>query len=95
MLGKSSYPFVLGIRTLSSYLITTTYLHSNVGKLKDAMSNTYSQLEAMKESVQFYLRHHVSLLVRPMQHVSFFQLYLLQRERIVFYYIMSRFIYLV
>ncbi|VVA94579.1 unnamed protein product [Arabis nemorensis] len=51
----------------SSYPITTTYLHTKVGKLKDAMSNTYSQLEAMKESVQSDLRHQVSLLVRPMQ----------------------------
>ncbi|KAL1189474.1 General transcription and DNA repair factor IIH subunit TFB1-1 [Cardamine amara subsp. amara] len=51
----------------SSYPITTTYLHIKVGKLKDAMSNTYSQLEAMKESVQSDLRHQVSLLVRPMQ----------------------------
>ncbi|AAF79503.1 F20N2.15 [Arabidopsis thaliana] len=45
----------------------------HVGKLKDAMSNTYSKLEAMKESVQSDLRHQVSLLVRPMQQVSFFQ----------------------
>ncbi|KFK27796.1 hypothetical protein AALP_AA8G430700 [Arabis alpina] len=51
----------------SSYPISTTYLHTKVGKLKDAMSNTYSQLEAMKESVQSDLRHQVSLLVRPMQ----------------------------
>ncbi|CAE5960254.1 unnamed protein product [Arabidopsis arenosa] len=51
----------------SSYPITTTYLHTKVGKLKDAMSNTYSKLEAMKESVQSDLRHQVSLLVRPMQ----------------------------
>uniref|UniRef100_M4FB51 BSD domain-containing protein n=1 Tax=Brassica campestris TaxID=3711 RepID=M4FB51_BRACM len=39
----------------------------HVGKLKDAMSNSYSQLEAMKESVQSELRHQLSLLVRPMQ----------------------------
>ncbi|CAH8327108.1 unnamed protein product [Eruca vesicaria subsp. sativa] len=51
----------------SSYPITTTYLHTKVGKLKDAMSNSYSQLEAMKESVQTELRHQLSLLVRPMQ----------------------------
>ncbi|ESQ29893.1 hypothetical protein EUTSA_v10011333mg [Eutrema salsugineum] len=51
----------------SSYPITTTYLHTKVGKLKDAMSNTYSQLDAMKQSVQSDLRHQVSLLVRPMQ----------------------------
>ncbi|EOA39966.1 hypothetical protein CARUB_v10008654mg [Capsella rubella] len=51
----------------SSYPITTTYLHTKVGKLKDAMSNTYSKLEAMKESVQSDLRHQISLLVRPMQ----------------------------
>uniref|UniRef100_A0A1J3DM19 Putative RNA polymerase II transcription factor B subunit 1-1 n=1 Tax=Noccaea caerulescens TaxID=107243 RepID=A0A1J3DM19_NOCCA len=51
----------------SSYPITTTYLHTKVAKLKDAMSNTYSQLDAMKQSVQSDLRHQVSLLVRPMQ----------------------------
>ncbi|XP_010463493.1 PREDICTED: probable RNA polymerase II transcription factor B subunit 1-1 [Camelina sativa] len=51
----------------SSYPITTPYLHTKVGKLKDAMSNTYSKLDAMKESVQSDLRHQVSLLVRPMQ----------------------------
>ncbi|CAA7015445.1 unnamed protein product [Microthlaspi erraticum] len=51
----------------SSYPITTTYLHTKVAKLKEAMSNTYSQLDAMKQSVQTDLRHQVSLLVRPMQ----------------------------
>ncbi|XP_010542494.1 PREDICTED: probable RNA polymerase II transcription factor B subunit 1-1 isoform X2 [Tarenaya hassleriana] len=51
----------------SSYPITTTHLHVKVGRLKDGMSNIYSQLEAMKETVQSDLRHHVSLLVRPMQ----------------------------
>ncbi|KAJ0242803.1 BSD domain-containing protein [Hirschfeldia incana] len=51
----------------SSYPISTPYLHTKVGKLKDAMSNSYSQLEAMKESVQTELRHQLSLLVRPMQ----------------------------
>ncbi|CAH2064259.1 unnamed protein product [Thlaspi arvense] len=51
----------------SSYPITTTYLHTKVGKLKDAMSNTYSELDAMKQSVHSDLRHQVSLLVRPMQ----------------------------
>ncbi|KAG7635227.1 BSD domain [Arabidopsis suecica] len=51
----------------SSYPITTTYLSTKVGKLKDAMSNTYSLLDAMKQSVQSDLRHQVSLLVRPMQ----------------------------
>lgn len=39
----------------------------------------------MKESVQSDLRHQVSLLVRPMQQVSFFQY--IQKE---LYYIMSR-----
>ncbi|CAL9245529.1 unnamed protein product [Arabidopsis halleri] len=51
----------------SSYPITTTYLNTKVAKLKDAMSNTYSLLDAMKQSVQSDLRHQVSLLVRPMQ----------------------------
>ncbi|KAF2594128.1 hypothetical protein F2Q70_00044804 [Brassica cretica] len=41
-----------------------------VGMLKDAMSNNYSQLEAMKELVQFDLRHQVSSLVRPVQQVK-------------------------
>jgi transcription initiation factor TFIIH subunit 1 len=43
------------------------YFIMQVGKLKDAMSNTYSLLDAMKQSVQSDLRHQVSLLVRPMQ----------------------------
>ncbi|ESQ30903.1 hypothetical protein EUTSA_v10011448mg [Eutrema salsugineum] len=51
----------------SSFPITTTYLYTKVLRLKDAMSNIYSQLEVMKESVQSDLRHEVSLLVRPMQ----------------------------
>ncbi|XP_020881560.1 probable RNA polymerase II transcription factor B subunit 1-3 isoform X2 [Arabidopsis lyrata subsp. lyrata] len=51
----------------SSYPITTTYLNTKVAKLKDAMSNTYSLLDAMKQSVQSDLRHQVSLLVRSMQ----------------------------
>ncbi|CAH2033440.1 unnamed protein product [Thlaspi arvense] len=54
----------------SCYPISTTYLHTKVGKLKDAMSNTYSELDAMKQSVQSDLRHQVSLLVRPMQQNS-------------------------
>ncbi|CAG7903738.1 unnamed protein product [Brassica rapa] len=41
-----------------------------VGKLKDAMSKNYSQLEAMKELVQFVLRHQVYSLVRPVQQVK-------------------------
>ncbi|XP_021887908.1 probable RNA polymerase II transcription factor B subunit 1-1 [Carica papaya] len=51
----------------SSYPITATHLQIKVGRLKDAMSDIYPQLEALKESVQSELRHHVSLLVRPMQ----------------------------
>ncbi|CAL9226481.1 unnamed protein product [Arabidopsis halleri] len=55
-----------------------------VGRLqKDAVSNTYSQLEATKESVQSDLRHQVSLLVRPMQQVSFFW-YLVKEFRVEF-----------
>ncbi|KAL5577746.1 hypothetical protein UlMin_019445 [Ulmus minor] len=50
----------------SSYPITTTYLNTKVNRLKDAMSQTYRQLEEIKESVQSDFRHHVSLLVRPM-----------------------------
>ncbi|CAA7048093.1 unnamed protein product [Microthlaspi erraticum] len=51
----------------SCYPITTTYLSTKVGKLKEAMSKTYSQLETMKELVQSDLRHEFSLLVRPVQ----------------------------
>lgn len=47
----------------SSYPITTAYLSTKVGKLKDAMSQIYRQLEEIKESD---FRHQVSLLVRPM-----------------------------
>ncbi|CAN8288630.1 unnamed protein product [Cochlearia groenlandica] len=39
----------------------------HVGRIKDAMSITYSQLEAMKASMQSDLRHQISVLVRPMQ----------------------------
>ncbi|BBG96235.1 BSD domain BTF2-like transcription factor [Prunus dulcis] len=47
----------------SSYPITTTYLSTKVGRLKDAMSQIYRQLEEIKQSD---FRHQVSLLVRPM-----------------------------
>ncbi|KAM1014741.1 hypothetical protein ACFX2C_044691 [Malus domestica] len=47
----------------STYPITTAYLSTKVGKLKDAMSQIYRQLEEIKESD---FRHQVSLLVRPM-----------------------------
>ncbi|XP_038709323.1 general transcription and DNA repair factor IIH subunit TFB1-1-like isoform X2 [Tripterygium wilfordii] len=41
----------------SSYPITTSYLFNKVSRLKDAMSQIYSQLEDMKKSVQSDLRH--------------------------------------
>lgn len=50
----------------SSYPITTTSLYTKVGRLKDAMSQIYRQLEEIKEAVQSDFRHQVSLLVRPM-----------------------------
>ncbi|KAM7499049.1 hypothetical protein LguiA_023463 [Lonicera macranthoides] len=50
----------------SSYPITTTYLHTKVNKLKDAMSQIYPKLQEIKESVQSDFRHQVSLLVQPM-----------------------------
>ncbi|KAK2982292.1 hypothetical protein RJ640_004937, partial [Escallonia rubra] len=49
----------------SSYPITTTYLYTKVGKLKDAMSKIYPKLRDLKES-QSDFRHQVSLLVQPM-----------------------------
>ncbi|XP_062027698.1 general transcription and DNA repair factor IIH subunit TFB1-1-like [Rosa rugosa] len=50
----------------SSYPITTSSLYTKVGRLKDAMSQIYRQLEEIKEAVQSDFRHQVSLLVRPM-----------------------------
>lgn len=50
----------------SSYPVTTTYLHTKVSKLKDAMSQIYPKLQEIKKSVQSDFRHQVSLLVQPM-----------------------------
>ncbi|KAL6184096.1 hypothetical protein ACLB2K_045500 [Fragaria x ananassa] len=50
----------------SSYPITTSSLYVKIGRLKDAMSQIYRQLEEIKEAVQSDFRHQVSLLVRPM-----------------------------
>ncbi|XP_050375576.1 general transcription and DNA repair factor IIH subunit TFB1-1-like [Argentina anserina] len=50
----------------SSYPITTSSLYVKIGRLKDAMSQIYRQLEEIKEAVQLDFRHQVSLLVRPM-----------------------------
>ncbi|KAK1398080.1 General transcription and DNA repair factor IIH subunit TFB1-1 [Heracleum sosnowskyi] len=50
----------------SSYPITTTYLHTKVNKVKDAMSKIYEKLQKIKSSVQQDFRHPVSLIVQPM-----------------------------
>ncbi|XP_057509083.1 general transcription and DNA repair factor IIH subunit TFB1-1-like [Actinidia eriantha] len=50
----------------SSYPITTSYLYVKVRKLRDAMSQIYSKLQEIKESVQSDFRHQASLLVQPM-----------------------------
>ncbi|KAK4344483.1 hypothetical protein RND71_034659 [Anisodus tanguticus] len=50
----------------SSYPITTKYLYTKVTRLKDAMSQIYTKLQEIKESVQSDIRHQVSLLVQPM-----------------------------
>ncbi|PIN09333.1 RNA polymerase II transcription initiation/nucleotide excision repair factor TFIIH, subunit TFB1 [Handroanthus impetiginosus] len=50
----------------SSYPITTKYLYTKVGRLKEAMSQVYPKLQEIKESVLSDYRHQVSLLVHPM-----------------------------
>ncbi|KAI3708958.1 hypothetical protein L2E82_38583 [Cichorium intybus] len=50
----------------SSYPITTSYLYVKVSRLKDAMSQIYTNLQEIKESVQSDSMHHVFLLVQPM-----------------------------
>ncbi|KAI3717941.1 hypothetical protein L1987_69884 [Smallanthus sonchifolius] len=50
----------------SSYPITTSYLYTKVSRLRDAMSQIYPKLQAIKESVQSDSRHQVSLSVQPM-----------------------------
>ncbi|KAI3686158.1 hypothetical protein L1987_79831 [Smallanthus sonchifolius] len=50
----------------SSYPITTSYLYTKVSRLRDAMSQIYPKLQAIKESAQSDSRHQVSLLVQPM-----------------------------
>ncbi|KAF6141321.1 hypothetical protein GIB67_008498 [Kingdonia uniflora] len=50
----------------SSYPITTTYLHTKVSRLKNAIDVVYPKLQELKRSVESDLRHQVSLLVQPM-----------------------------
>ncbi|TKY51794.1 RNA polymerase II transcription factor B subunit 1-1 [Spatholobus suberectus] len=51
----------------SSYPITTQNLVNKTRRLKDSISQIYSKLEEIKVSAQSDLRHHVSLVVHPMQ----------------------------
>ncbi|RDX73630.1 putative RNA polymerase II transcription factor B subunit 1-1, partial [Mucuna pruriens] len=51
----------------SSYPITTQNLMSKTKRLKDSISQIYSKLEEIKVSAKSDLRHHVSLVVHPMQ----------------------------
>ncbi|KAG2305203.1 hypothetical protein Bca52824_033854 [Brassica carinata] len=57
----------------SSYPITSTYLSTKVGRLKDAMLNMYSHLEEIKKSVPSDARHEVSSLVCSRQKAAFQQ----------------------
>ncbi|OWM83387.1 general transcription and DNA repair factor IIH subunit TFB1-1-like [Punica granatum] len=50
----------------SSYPITTSYLYAKVTRLKDAMSQIYTQLEEIKKSVPANHKQQVSVLVRQM-----------------------------
>ncbi|KAJ6795058.1 putative RNA polymerase II transcription factor B subunit 1-1 [Iris pallida] len=50
----------------SSYPVTTVYLSKKILRLKDAMTQIYTKLQEIKESVQSDFRHQVSLLVQPM-----------------------------
>lgn len=50
----------------SSYPVTTSYLYTKVGRLKDALTQIYPKLQEIKESMQSDSRHQVSLLVQPM-----------------------------
>ncbi|CAN1176692.1 General transcription and DNA repair factor IIH subunit TFB1-1 [Linum perenne] len=52
----------------SSYPLTAVYLKTKVTRLKDAMSEIYSQLQKLKEAVpQSDIRNQVTSLIRPMQ----------------------------
>ncbi|KAK7391580.1 hypothetical protein VNO78_19997 [Psophocarpus tetragonolobus] len=51
----------------SSYPITTQSLVNKTQRLKDSISQIYSKLEEIKKSAGSDLRHHVSLVVHPMQ----------------------------
>ncbi|KAG5078216.1 hypothetical protein JHK82_056911 [Glycine max] len=51
----------------SSYPITTQNLVNKTRRLKESISQIYSKLEDIKVSAESDLRHHVSLVVHPMQ----------------------------
>ncbi|KAG4997862.1 hypothetical protein AAZX31_10G182500 [Glycine max] len=51
----------------SSYPVSTQNLVSKTRRLKDSISQIYSKLEDIKVSAESDLRHHVSLVVHPMQ----------------------------
>ncbi|EXB51046.1 hypothetical protein L484_023748 [Morus notabilis] len=79
-LGKNSRESILDALDVhtgitETFLVFISYYYNisshkvddvQVSRLKDAMSQTYRQLEEIKESVQSDFRHKVSLLVRPM-----------------------------
>ncbi|TKW08928.1 hypothetical protein SEVIR_6G057400v4 [Setaria viridis] len=50
----------------SSYPITSTVLYNKVQRVKDAMTQIYQKLQAIKESAQPDVRHEISRLVKPM-----------------------------
>ncbi|CAO2176454.1 unnamed protein product [Urochloa humidicola] len=50
----------------SSYPITSAVLYNKVQRVKDAMTQIYQKLQAIKESAQPDVRHEISRLVKPM-----------------------------
>ncbi|RLM61914.1 putative RNA polymerase II transcription factor B subunit 1-1 isoform X1 [Panicum miliaceum] len=50
----------------SSYPITNAVLYNKVQRVKDAMTQIYQKLQAIKESAQPDVRHEISRLVKPM-----------------------------
>ncbi|KAL6659320.1 hypothetical protein ACP70R_003360 [Stipagrostis hirtigluma subsp. patula] len=50
----------------SSYPITSAVLYNKVQRIKDAMTQIYQKLQAIKESAQPDVRHEISQLVKPM-----------------------------
>ncbi|XP_062195574.1 general transcription and DNA repair factor IIH subunit TFB1-1-like isoform X2 [Phragmites australis] len=50
----------------SSYPITSAVLYNKVQRVRDAMTQIYQKLQAIKESAQPDVRHEISQLVKPM-----------------------------